>query len=180
MTVEPDRAAGSFVHAGQTYYFCCKGCLEKFRADPAKYLQRPASGLVSLGAMPSAPAKAAPNVDDAIYTCPMHPEVRQHGPGACPKCGMALEPVTLTLAETANPELIDMSRRFWISLVLTAPVMILSMAELLDAAVRMWIEMALATPVVLWCGWPLFVRGVASVRNRSLNMFTLIALDRKS
>ena len=89
---------------------------------------------------------------------------------------MALEPVTLTLADTANPELTDMSRRFWISLALTAPVLILSMAELLDAATRTWIEMALATPVVLWCGWPLFARGIASVRNRSLNMFTLIAL----
>src|SRR5579862_2669745 len=176
MTVEPARAAGSYAYAGETYYFCAKSCLEKFRADPAKYLNRPAPGLVSLGAKPVAPPQTAPAATEAIYTCPMHPEVRQRGPGACPKCGMALEPVTLTLADTANPELIDMSRRFWISVVLTAPVLILAMAELLDAATRTWLEMALATPVVLWCGWPLFARGIASVRNRSLNMFTLIAL----
>ena len=142
MAVEPDRAAGSYAFGGQTYYFCAKSCLEKFRAEPAKYLARPGGELVSLSVKPASPPKSAPAVDDAIYTCPMHPEVRQRGPGSCPKCGMALEPVTLTLADNGNPELTDMSRRFWISLVLAAPVLVLSMAELLDAATRTWLEMA--------------------------------------
>src|SRR5688500_15838696 len=114
--------------------------------------------------------------DQAIYTCPMHPEVRQVGPGACPKCGMALEPVEVDAAEPANPELADLTRRFWISAALTVPLVALAMAEMLGATARGWLQLGLAAPVVLWGGWPFFVRGARSISNRSLNMFTLIAL----
>src|SRR5579862_6132424 len=118
-----------------------------------------------------------------IYTCPMHPEVRQDGPGACPICGMALEPATVTAGEGPNPELRDMTRRFWIGLVLTVPVFALEMGGHLPGAMRLvsatasdWIQFALATPVVLWAGWPFFQRGWTSIVSRRLNMFTLIAM----
>ena len=183
MTVEPSDAAGPFEHRGRTYWFCCDGCLEKFRADPEKYLSSgtvPFSGLMEKGTVPIAPSGSA-----GIYTCPMHPEVRQEGPGPCPKCGMALEPESPAAAEEeANPELADMTRRFWISLILTAPVFAIGMSDLIpgqplqhatSGTVLAWIQLLLATPVVLWGGWPFFVRGVRSVILLNLNMFTLIA-----
>jgi len=177
MDVVPEQAAGgSAEHAGTTYWFCNLGCREKFIADPARYL-------APSPAPP--PAPGAPVADARIYTCPMHPEVRQVGPGACPKCGMALEPVEpLGTDEGPNPELVDMTRRFWVSLALTAPVLALAMGEMLapaaaariDVNARLWIQLLLAAPVVLWGGWPFFVRGWQSLVTRNLNMFTLIAL----
>ena len=165
MTVDPQRAAGSSTYQGKTYHFCSKGCIAKFEADPEKYLH-PA-------AQPEAmePEAAPAGIE---YTCPMHPEVRQIGPGACPKCGMALEPATFTVlsVDEVNPEYIDMRRRFWISAALTAPLLALMYFGM---HVR-WIEFALATPVVVWAGWPLLERGWTSIVNRSLNMFTLIAI----
>ncbi|HYJ34998.1 MAG TPA: HAD-IC family P-type ATPase, partial [Rhizomicrobium sp.] len=130
-----------------------------------------------------APKRAAAGNPDVIYTCPMHPQIRQQGPGFCPICGMALEPLVATVEPAANAELIDMTRRFWIALVLSLPVIALGMlAELLglnheiDPAVSAWVQFGFATPVVLWMGWPFFVRGWASLRDFHLNMFTLIAL----
>jgi Cu+-exporting ATPase len=179
MKVDPARAAGSHEHEGQTYFFCSRGCLEKFKADPARYLrkQEASSPLVQIGGFPPAkPAEPAvpptsTAADAVIYTCPMHPEVRQKGPGSCPICGMALEPEMVTEEEAPNPELVDMSRRFWIAALLSAPVLALGMME-----TQRWIQFALATPVVLWSGWPLFTRAWASVANRSPNMFTLIGM----
>jgi Cu+-exporting ATPase len=155
MMVDPATARGKYDYQGETYYFCAQHCLEKFRTDPAKYLTGPSSALPT----------------DAIYTCPMHPEVRQPGPGACPICGMALEPLAVAGAEEVSPELVDMTRRFWISLALTIPLVVLAMAERLS-----WVQLALATPVVLWGGWPLLQRGWVSLLKRRLNMFTLIAV----
>jgi len=153
MTVDPAKAAGSSDRDGKTYYFCGLGCKRKFDAGPAE---------------------AKPTPANAEYTCPMHPEVRQIGPGACPKCGMALEPVTVSLTDEANPELDDMMRRFRLSLFFTLPLIALMFAP--EFAARRWVELALATPVILYCGWPIFERGWASLVNRSLNMFTLIAI----
>jgi Cu+-exporting ATPase len=173
MTIDPAEAAGHLDYNGATYYFCHQSCLERFRAAPEEFLN-PAL---------RAPA-AAPGAADAEYTCPMDPEVRQLGPGACPICGMALEPRVVTIAQS-NPELDDMVRRFRVSLVLTAPILAVMILEfvpgglvhhLLPARLLNWIELALATPVVLWGGWPFFQRGWASMVNRHLNMFTLIAL----
>jgi Cu+-exporting ATPase len=155
MMVDPATARGKYDYQGETYYFCAQHCLEKFRTDPAKYLTGPSAALPT----------------DAIHTCPMHPEVRQQGPGACPICGMALEPLAVTGAEEVSPELVDMTRRFWISLALTIPLVVLAMAERLS-----WVQLALATPVVLWGGWPLLQRGWVSLLKRRLNMFTLIAV----
>jgi Cu+-exporting ATPase len=212
MTVDPAKAL-SHEHEGRTYSFCSPRCVERFRADPAKYLEsreeaRPA---------PRVPIQAGGAV---IYTCPMHPEVRQSGPGACPKCGMALEPAagaapattteyvcpmhpeiirdqpgscpicgmaleprTVTADTGPNPELRDMSRRFWVGLLLTLPLVALEMGghllpihALLARGTANWLQLALATPVVLWAGWPFFVRGWYSLVHRSLNMFTLIAM----
>jgi len=173
MDVTPEDAAGSYAYKGQQYYFCAESCLERFQADPEQFLTPP-------------PERRAdtPTDLDAIYTCPMDPEVRQRGPGACPKCGMALEPLTIIRGEETNPELQLMARRFWISLALTAPLVLLAMsamlapsfARALNPRLLAWIEFILATPVVLWGGWPFFQRGWASVVNRSLNMFTLIAM----
>ena len=161
MTVDPQRAAGSSEYQGKTYHFCSKGCVAKFEADPEKYLHP--------GAKPEA---MAPSPASAEYTCPMHPEVRQSGPGACPKCGMALEPVAFSLAtEETNPEYTDMRRRFLLSLAPTAALLALMFLGIHQP----WIELLLATPVVLWAGWPLLERGWASLVYRSLNMFTLIA-----
>ncbi|HEY6239875.1 MAG TPA: heavy metal translocating P-type ATPase, partial [Burkholderiales bacterium] len=156
---------------GSAWYFCSERCLEKFSAEPGRYAkatQRPA---------PAAPA-------GAIYTCPMHPEIRRQGPGNCPKCGMALEPVVAGAGDEPNPELVDMTRRFWIGLALTLPVFALAMAEHLPglhgalpgATVSGWIQLAFSVPVVLWAAWPFFVRGWNSLVSRSLNMYTLIAL----
>ena len=157
-------------HDGQTYYFCNPSCRERFVAEPEKFLQ------------PREPEEAIPG---AIYTCPMHPQIRQQGPGSCPLCGMALEPEMVSLEEGPNVELIDMTRRFWISAALSLPVFAFAMADMIvsgashrlfaPAAVN-WIQLALATPVVFWAGWPFFERAWASLVNRSPNMFTLIAL----
>jgi P-type Cu+ transporter len=197
MQVDPAKAAGSSVHAGKTYYFCSKGCKAKFDANPDLYLgaNRPPAAMPAPltlhrtrpapqhGAAPAlAPAPPAPS--QVEYTCPMHPEIRQIGPGACPICGMALEPVDASIDE-GNPELDDMSRRFWISLALTLPILAFMVSEMLPGEPLQslsprgrvnWIEMALAAPVVLWGGWPFFERGWASLVSRHLNMFTLIAL----
>src|SRR3989338_8808198 len=183
MSVDPARAAGEHEHQGRTYYFCSRHCLEEFRAHPQQYL---GGAVVQL--MPAAPAPAKvvpPPVEGALWTCPMHPEVVQDKPGACPKCGMALEPQTVTAEEEVNPELADMQRRFWASLVLTVPVFALAMSDVLpgqpvqhalSARLITWIQLALATQAVLLGGWPFFARGWTSLANRSLNMFTLIAL----
>jgi P-type Cu+ transporter len=215
MTVDPDSAAGSYEYEGSTYYFCNKSCLNRFRQSPESF--------VGGGARPE--KENRDEADEAaagsnVYTCPMHPEVRQEAPGSCPKCGMALEPLkveapkekveytcpmhpeivrdrpgncpicgmaleprTVTAAED-NTELVDMKRRFRTSVALTLPLLVIAMGEMFDlhlgrfvsARTLSWVELALASPVVLWGGWPFFVRGWQSIVNRSLNMFTLIAL----
>ena len=210
MMVDPQRAAGKFSYRGETYYFCNPGCQQRFQENPEAFLHpgpRPA---------PASPQTQPAGAKPVMYVCPMDPEVRQEGPGACPKCGMALEPEsilpatktewvcpmhpevvsdhpgacpkcgmaleprTVTAAEPENPELRDMTRRFWISLAFTIPLLALSMAgmvaSLLPASVMAWVQLALATPAVLWTGWPLLQRFVASLKNRSANMFTLIGL----
>jgi P-type Cu+ transporter len=170
MRVDPHTAEHRSQHAGHPYYFCSKGCLTKFEADPERYLNEA-----------DRPAEEVP--DGTIYTCPMHPEIRQVGPGSCPICGMALEPETITLNSGPNPELADMTRRFWIGLALSIPVIALEMgAHLLDLGhlisgqLSNWLQLMFATPVVLWAGWPFFERGWASLKTRNLNMFTLIAM----
>ncbi len=166
MTVRPE-SPHAIVHDGRTIRFCSAKCLAKFEAEPQRYL-----------APAPAAAEAAP--PGAEYTCPMHPEVRQVGPGTCPKCGMALEPVLPELEEGENPELADFRRRFRWTLPLTVLVTLVAMSgglfDLLLGAARPWVELALGTPVVLWAGWPFFVRGAQSVANRSPNMWTLIGL----
>jgi P-type Cu+ transporter len=179
MDVEPGQAAGGRAeYGGATHWFCNPGCREKFVADPARYATPPA-------ALPAATPAAGPLADTRIYTCPMHPEVRQVGPGDCPRCGMALEPVEpLAAEEGPNPELVDMTRRFWVSLALTAPLFARAMVEMLapvlmtrlSVTANLWTQLGLAAPVVLWGGWPFFVRGWQSIITRSPNMFTLIAL----
>ncbi len=172
MKVNPATSKHSFEHGGTTYHFCCAGCRGKFAADPAKYL----------APKPAVPAPQAEAAAGAIYTCPMHPEVRRHGPGACPICGMALEPLAVTAEAGPNPELRDMARRFWVGLALAVPVVVLAMAPhllgrtLLPAPWSGWLQLALASPVVWWAGWPFFVRAGASLVSRNFNMFTLIAL----
>ena len=164
-------------HEGSTVYFCCAGCKAKFLADPAKYAPSPAAG--GAGTAPAATAAAA----RTIYTCPMHPQIRQAGAGSCPICGMALEPLEPTGSSAENPELADFRRRFWIGTPLALAVFLLAMAqdvhglaEFAAAPWSRWAQFVLATPVVVWCGWPFLVRGVESVGRRQLNMFTLIAL----
>jgi Cu+-exporting ATPase len=209
MQFAPERAAGKLEYEGKTYYFCNKLCLEKFRLDPVKYLasEKPSRMPDTIQIQTKATA--------SLYTCPMDPEIRQDSTGACPKCGMALEPLTaepisrtryvcpmhpevvsdtpgicsvcgmdlepqtVDLQEGESPELIAMKFRFWICLFLTFPILLIAMSEMvlnnrLDGSV--WLQLALSTPVVLWGGWPFFQRGWASVVNRSLNMFTLIAV----
>ena len=185
MTVDPATAWHKAVHAGAAYHFCSAGCREKFVAEPQRFLARaPAHAGCDHGAhghLRAAPAEPAPAV--AIYTCPMHPEIRQRHPGNCPICGMALEPETP--AESAGPsaELIDMTRRFWVALALSIPVFALEMGGHLAGAHRFvpealsnWVQLVLATPVALWAGWPFFERAWASLKTRNLNMFTLIAM----
>lgn len=234
MTVDPAAAKHHADYAGNPYYFCHSSCLEKFKADPAKYLNKPKpAGFVTLGATPAnasgapeyhqhhehlsagkSPAGMAyicpmcPEVREANpgpcpscgmalepempiasarveYTCPMHPQIVRPGPGSCPICGMALEPRTVTAVQEENPELRDMTRRFWVSLIMTAPLLFIAMADmlpgmhvqhLLPAGWLPWIELLLATPVVIWGGSPFFQRGWNSIVNRSMNMFTLIAM----
>jgi Cu+-exporting ATPase len=166
MRVDPRTAKHRFAYKGQDYLFCSGRCRERFEAEPEKFLQ------------PKALAPAAK--PGAVYTCPMHPEVKQIGPGACPICGMALEPEQISLDDAPDPELIDMTRRFWIALALTIPVFILEMGGHLGLMHMPpwsnWISFALATPVVLWAGAPFFARGWRSVLTGNLNMFTLIAM----
>lgn len=169
MTVDVHNAAGSHTHDGETYYFCSAGCVTKFKASPEKYLS---------------PEKAEDQPLDVEYTCPMHPEIVQIGPGSCPKCGMALEPKEISLDDAPDPELIDMRRRFRVSAVMTLPIFVLAMSEMFLPMTlvhswqkaSMWIQFVLATPVILWGGWPFFERAVASIKNLSPNMFTLIAI----
>ncbi|MBA2124747.1 haloacid dehalogenase [Hyphomicrobium methylovorum] len=169
MKVNPHTTKHHTEHDGQAYYFCSAGCVTKFTADPRKYLEPAADD-------------TPPPPPGTIYTCPMHPEIRQEGPGACPICGMALEPDVVTLDAAPNPELADMTRRLWFALALTLPVFVLEMGShvfgwhLLEARTSAWVQFALATPVVLWAGWPFFERGWQSLKTRHLNMFTLIAL----
>jgi Cu+-exporting ATPase len=216
VTAESEHRA---VHDGETYHFCSTRCLEKFRASPGAYLAGE-PGEHHTHAHGHARGTSAGGSPAGTYTCPMHPEIRQAGPGSCPKCGMALEPetpaaltrtqytcpmhpeivrdepgecpicgmalepMTVTLEEEENPELLDMTRRFWVSTVLTVPLVILAMGEFVGLSFEWlatprtlsWLELILATPVVLWGGWPFFVRGWQSLVNRSLNMFTLIGL----
>src|SRR5579884_1089746 len=217
MRVDPATARFQLDHGGQKFYFCSAGCLEKFKREPALYLEtrkvpiaKPAPAAVPKpaetpsmyvcpmdpevrqsrpGACPKCGMALEPEVAAAPtkveYTCPMHPEIIRPGPGSCPICGMALEPRTVTAGEEENPELRDMTRRFWTSLVLTVPLMFLAMSDMIPGQPVqhalapqwiVWIECLLATPVVLWGGWPFFQRGWASIKNRSSNMFTLIAL----
>jgi P-type Cu+ transporter len=226
MNVEPSSAAGSHVHSGQTYYFCSRHCLAKFKEDPEKFLKSAATGHAAQSHGPShADTARAPMKDSAepgTYVCPMDPDVRESKPGACPKCGMALEPAapaapavkteyvcpmhpeivraepgacpicgmalelrTVTLAEEADPELVAMTWRLWFSGALSVPVIFFAMSEMipgqpvqhrLSPQLINWFQLVLSTPVVLWGGWPFFQRGWASIVNRSLNMFTLIAI----
>ena len=213
MTVDPATAAGSSVHEGHTFYFCSTHCLHKFEAAPHQYVRgeppqtapRVPPG-ATVHTCPMHPEvrqdhpgncpqcgmglEAAGEVTPTTkveYTCPMHPEIVRDQPGSCPNCGMALEPRTVSLEEGPNPELVDMSRRFWVGLVLGLPVFLLAMADLIPGkplqflpmtAVN-WVQLVLATPVVLWCGWPFFERAWDSVVHRSPNMFTLIAPGRR-
>ena len=173
MSVDPATASASWVYEGKPYHFCCTGCLQKFQSNPRQYLDgtrtQPAHEPMAAG---------------MVYTCPMHSEVRVDHPAACPLCGMALEALTASLEEIPDPELRNMSRRFWIGLALTLPIFIVAMMDMaaeealvqfgLHAISRM--QLILATPVVLWCGWPFFKRAAASLVNLSPNMFTLIGL----
>ena len=214
MTVDPAKAA-SVEHEGAKFYFCCQGCATKFRADPGKYLQPEQSApLIQLitkegskadytcpmhpevhnagpGSCPKCGMALEPATIEAPssrteYTCPMHPEINQMGPGSCPKCGMALEPREVK-AEEANPELTDMTRRLWISIVLAAPMLALMgsaflpsmpMQHLFSARTWAWIEFALATPVVLWCGLPFFVRGWQSLGRLCISLNPAFCLDK--
>jgi len=189
MKVDTRSAAHKYELEGTAYFFCSARCLEKFKADPDRYLNPPEHDPTvtspAMGALPEA-------AEGTIWTCPMHPEIRRDGPGTCPICGMALEPLEPTLEEEANPELIDMSRRFWVSAVLSLPLVVLTAGaelfgwhpfpmelaprHLLAVPITMWLQLALATPVVLWGGWPFFERFWASLKTRNLNMFTLIGL----
>ncbi|MBZ5702617.1 MAG: heavy metal translocating P-type ATPase [Acidobacteriia bacterium] len=176
MTVNPQKAAAKVEHEGKTYFFCSARCGERFRAEPAKFLAAPGTG-----GMAPAQGAASAAAQKVRYTCPMHPEIVQIGPGSCPLCGMALEPMDV-LAETGpDPELLSMTRRFWLSAALSLPVLLLGMfggkfEAQLPADARAWTELLLAAPVVLWGGWPFFVRAWQSLVHRSPNMFTLIAL----
>ncbi|GIW72793.1 MAG: hypothetical protein KatS3mg102_2335 [Planctomycetota bacterium] len=176
MQLQPPQAHGPVVHQGTEFWFCCPGCRQRFLEAPERYLepQRPAGAELPAGAA------------SAVYTCPMHPEVRQQGPGSCRICGMALEPAAPLAGEPAeDPELRDMTRRFWVSLALGVPLFAIAMADMLPGAplarvlapaALPWVQLVLASPVVLWGAWPLLVRGWQSVRSRHLNMFTLIGL----
>jgi Cu+-exporting ATPase len=185
MSVDPATTKHRAAHAGHDYFFCSAGCRDRFIAEPARYV---ASGLAPGPAPASAagaPATTAPAGAEILWTCPMHPQIVRNEPGTCPICGMALERMTPEAGDAANPELADMTRRFWIAGALSVPLLAMAMGDdlaksTLDALVpphiAVWVQLILGTPAVLWCGWPFFVRGWESVINRSLNMFTLIAL----
>jgi P-type Cu+ transporter len=169
MSVDPTTSRHRFDYHGETYHFCSAGCRTKFSADPQSYLDK------------TEPKAAVP--EGTIYTCPMHPQIRQVGPGNCPICGMALEPEVASLDAPPNPELADMTRRFWVGLALALPAVVLEMGGhlaaghgLIDQTLSNWIQLVFATPVVVWAGWPFFVRGWQSLLTRNLNMFTLIAM----
>jgi len=171
MTINPNTSRHRYEFKGQNYYFCSAGCRAKFTADPRKYL----------AGLQTSKTEAAP--EGAIYTCPMHPQIRQVGPGNCPICGMALEPEVVSAEPAQNPELVDMNRRFWVGLVLAIPVLALEMGGhithlhmFLSQIWSNWLQFMLGTPVVLWAGWPFFVRAWQSLVTRNLNMFTLIAM----
>ena len=176
MKVDPETAKHRHEHDGTTFLFCSDRCLAKFRADPAQYLEGQGAPAETRGVA----------IQGAVYTCPMHPEIIRDEPGECPICGMALEPMGVSATEEGpNPELVDFSRRFWIGAVFTVPLLVLTMGpfvglgflrEMIGERLALWIELVLGTPVILWAGWPFFVRGVKSVINRSLNMFTLIGM----
>lgn len=175
MRVDPASAKYHSEFDENTYYFCSAKCLSKFDTDPISYIRNSKNSVTTNHAIIAAPG--------ATYTCPMHPEIRQNGPGSCPICGMALEPEMPTLETGPNLELIDMQRRFWIGLILTIPIMILEMGGhltnlhmLISMQASNWVQLALATPVVLWAGWPFFKRGWQSLLSSHLNMFTLIAM----
>jgi P-type Cu+ transporter len=214
MTIDPAEAAGQVEYRGQTYYFCHPGCLERFQAAPGDFLPgdggakppvaTPVAGArryvcpmdpeirqTTPGACPKCGMALEPDLSDPAaltkveYTCPMHPEIVRDAPGACPICGMALEPRVVALEDAPNPELVDMTRRLWMALLLGAPVFLLTMADMVGAGALMraidmrtvnWIGLALSTPVVFGAGWPFFVRAWASLKFRSPNMFTLIAM----
>ena len=165
MTVDPATASHHARHDGGEYFFCSARCREKFIADPAKFLS---------------PIDEAPAPAGTIYTCPMHPQIRQEGPGTCPICGMALEPEMPSLEDDDNPELRDFSRRFWWTLPLSITTLLVAMfghrMPGMAIPTRTWVEFAMSTPVVLWAGWPFFERCIASIRNRNPNMFTLIGI----
>ncbi len=169
MTVDPSKTEHNAHHKDSDYHFCSAKCLEKFTADPAKYLS----------ATPRIKAKAAAG---AMWTCPMHPEIRRDGPGSCSICGMALEPEAPSLDDAPNPELVDFTRRFWVSAALVVPLLILTMGSdllglhILAPKLSPWVQLALAAPIVLWAGWPFFIRGWTSIITLKLNMFTLISI----
>jgi Cu+-exporting ATPase len=170
MFVDPHKTQHRHQHQGRTYYFCSGGCRAKFIAEPNKYLAKSPQTAPSVG-------------EGTIYTCPMHPQIRQVGPGSCPICGMALEPVVAAAESGPSAELTDMTRRFWVGLILSLPVVALEMgghltglSHYLSQTASNWIQLIFATPVVLWGGWPVFVRGWNSLVTRNLNMFTLIAM----
>ena len=194
MTPKTDTAH-RLIHEGAEILFCSAGCKSKFEANPSAYTTREATGAAHEAdtrdhsghrpgchhhANATSQKSAAPG---SQWTCPMHPEIVRDGPGACPICGMALEPMTPTAGDGPNPELHDMKRRFVFGVLLSLPLLIIEMGghffgvdRFIPPTINPWIQMALATPVVLWAGWPFFERGAASVKNRSLNMFSLIAL----
>jgi P-type Cu+ transporter len=185
MKVNAGTAKHHISHEATTYYFCCGGCRAKFVADPGKYLLKSAATPTDANTSRQAGFYVQPAESGAIYTCPMHPRIRQQGPGSCPICGMALEPLVASAEAAPNHELADMTRRFWFALALTLPVFVLEMGghipglglhNIVPPAISTWIQFALSTPVILWAGWPFFQRGGASVRSGHLNMFTLIAL----
>src|SRR6516165_4366180 len=173
MSVDPARAKHHAEHAGCSYVFCSARCRDKFNADPTRYVVSSPQGLASAGA------------GEVLWTCPMHPQIVRKEPGNCPICGMALEPMTPAAGDTENPELRDMTRRFWAGVALSLPLLAIAMAEHFDKAaldalfsphLLVWVQLILGTPAVLWGGWPFFERGWASIVSRRLNMFTLIAL----
>ena len=177
MQVDPTTAL-TLDYEGTPYHFCSERCRDRFEHDPASFLTPPQ------GSDDAASRNQDVYEEVAEWTCPMHPEIRRPGPGPCPICGMALEPVTVTADTGPSPELADMTRRFWVATALTIPIVILEMGrhfipflhDLISALTSVWLQLILATPVVLWAGWPFFVRGWASIRTRNLNMFTLIAM----
>ena len=179
MRVNPQTSKHRAEYEGHTYHFCRGACRTKFVAEPLRYLASAAES----GKKPAAKPDASPLPAGTIYVCPMDPEIRQTSPGACPICGMALEPELVTADALPNAELADMTRRFWIGLAFALPVVVLEMGAHIPGLSLLklgpmshWLQMTFAAPVIFWAGWPLLQRGWASLRSRNLNMFTLIAM----